>query len=99
MQEQTFALPLLVQPPTSIAMRNRLSQWNSWLFMSDSDQFREHQLIASSPEGILAKKQTLTSNYSFSLSGSYTDGFTGYTHAFPKTTCEILHPEYTLVII
>lgn len=68
----------LMSPPTSTAMRNCLPGQNCWLLMSYSDWFREHQLIASPPEGILAKKQTLTSNYSLFLLGSYTDCITGY---------------------
>lgn len=74
----------LMSPSTSITMRNCLSWQNCWLFMSYSYWFREHQLLASPPEGILAKKQTLTSNYSFSLLGSHTDCITGYNSGLSK---------------
>lgn len=100
-KQQTFALPLLVHllDVTShthcnerLLLMPELLTFRGW--------FREHQLIASPPEGILAKKQTLTSNHSFSLLGSYKDNVTGFViHASPKTFCEMLHPECTLVTI
>lgn len=74
----------LMSRPTSTAMRDCCSWQNCWLFVFYSGGFREHQLIASPPEGILAKKQTLTSNYSFSLLRSYKDGITGYNSCLSK---------------
>ena len=74
----------LMSPPTRSTPRNCLSWQDCWLFTSYSDCSTEHQLIASPPEGILAKKHTLTSNYPFSLLGSYTDCITGYSSCLSK---------------
>lgn len=74
----------LMPSPTSSTPRNCLSHQDCWLFTSYSDCFKEHQLIASPPEGILAKKHTCTSNYPFSLLGSYIDCITGYSSCLSK---------------
>lgn len=90
----------LTSPPMSSTWRNRLSWQDCWLFTSYSDCSREHQLIASSPEGILAKKHTLTFNYLFSLLGSYIGCITGYSSCLSKDllwdTSSRIYPGYHL---
>lgn len=84
-KKQTFALPLLVHL-LDVTSHKHCNE--GLLFMAEllsfHGWFREHQLIASPPEGILAKKQTLTSNYSFSLLGSYKDSITGSNSCLPN---------------